>query len=645
MRLDTHEKIKRLVIYFFYDADGIVDRYVPYLLKDMRKNCTELFVVCNGKLTPEGRKSLEDCNVKLMVRENKGFDVWAYKTAMEHYGWDEIVKFDEVVLMNFTFYGPLYPFSEMFKEMDRKDLDFWGLTKHYKIPFDPYGTTGLNYIPEHIQSSFICIRKPMLKSLEFQKYWDDMGPINDYKDAVGKHEAIFTKKFIDCGFKCDTYVKTDDLEEYTRYPLMFEAKEMIQHRQCPIFKKKMFTNEYYEYLDASAGEAALETYEYIQANFDYDMDMFWENVLRTSNMADIKDRMHLNFVLNKNVCAVEKPSERVALIMHLYFEDLIPDSMRYASSMPENADIYFTVCKESMYQAVEKAAKILMPRKVKVIQIENRGRDVSSLLVGGAPYVDRYDLICFAHDKKTSQNKPYTVGQSFAYKCLENVLASKPYVQNIIQKFHDEPRLGMLMPPTPNHSVFYDGVGGEWTINYDNVKELAEELKLKVNIDVNKEPISPLGTMFWFRPKALKPLFDKKWKFKDFPEEPNKVDGTILHAVERVYGFVVQSQGFYCAWAMNDSFARIELTNLHFMVRETAKALHCTRGYYCGFLGMIQNIYNFPNPAIQAQSYLSPTNVPLRIQIKRRIKKSVPKPIWNLARKIYHAFGGRKWVG
>lgn len=640
MKLSKLKKINRLVIYFFYDADGVVDRYVPYLLNDMRKNCTELFIVCNGKLTPEGRKILEDTNAKVLVRENKGFDVWAYKAAMEHYGWDKLSRFDEVVLMNFTFYGPLYPFAEMFQEMDQRDLDFWGLTKHYKIPFDPYGTTGLDYIPEHIQSSFICIRKPMLKSLEFQKYWDDMGPINDYKDAVGKHEAIFTKKFTDCGFQCDTYVQTDDLEEYTRYPLMFEAKEMIQHRKCPIFKKKMFTNEYYEYIDASAGEAALETYEYIRDNFDYDMDMFWENVLRTGNMADIKDRMHLNFVLSKVDCSreAETSTEKVALIMHLYFDDLIDESMNYANSMPKNADIYFTVCKDSMYQAVEKAAAVLAPRKVTIIKIENRGRDVSSLLVGGAPYVDQYDLVCFAHDKKTSQNKPYTVGQSFAYKCLENVLGSKPYVHNIIKKFHDEPRLGMLMPPTPNHSVFFDGVGGEWTTNYDNVKKLAKELQINVNISADKEPIAPLGTMFWFRPNALKPLFDKKWVYTDFPEEPNKVDGTILHAIERIYGFVIQSQGYYCAWVMNDSFARIELTNLHFMVREASKALHCTRGYYCGFLGMIQNIYSEPK-------LITPVEIPLRVQIKRRIQTHVPKPIWKLSKKIYHLFGGRKWVG
>ena len=132
MRLDQKTKINRLVIYFFYDADGIVDRYVPYMLEDIVKNCSELFVVCNGKLTPEGRAVFQKLTPNILVRENKGFDVWAYKKALEQYGWDKISEFDEIIMMNSTIMGPIYPLSEMFKEMNQRDLDFWGITKYHK---------------------------------------------------------------------------------------------------------------------------------------------------------------------------------------------------------------------------------------------------------------------------------------------------------------------------------------------------------------------------------------------------------------------------------------------------------------------------------------------------------------------------------
>ena len=190
MRLDQIKDIKRLVIYFFYDADGIVDRYVPYMLEDIKRNYSEIFVVCNGKLTPEGRATFKKLTPNVMVRENTGFDVWAYKTALEHYGWDKLAEYDEVVLMNFTMFGPLYPFSEMFEEMNRRDVDFWGITKHHGFPFDPFGTIPYGYIPEHIQSSFICVRRTMLNSLEFHRYWEKMPEVKSYGEAVGKHEEI-----------------------------------------------------------------------------------------------------------------------------------------------------------------------------------------------------------------------------------------------------------------------------------------------------------------------------------------------------------------------------------------------------------------------------------------------------------------------
>lgn len=634
MRLDQKEEIKRLVIYFFYDKDGVVDRYVPYMLEDILKNCSELFVVVNGKLTPEGRKIFTSLTPNLLVRENKGFDVWAYKTAMESYGWDKLAEFDEVVLMNFTLYGPLYPLSEMFSEMNSRDLDFWGITKHHGFPFDPFGTIPDGFIPEHIQSSFICIRKNMLSSPEFHKYWDNMPEVKSYGDAVGKHEAIFTYTFNNYGFVSDVYVHTDDLKEVTHYPLMLKARELIENRRCPVFKRKSFTNEYYEFLNACVGEPTVELYEYIRDNLDYDLNLVWDNLLRVENMADIKKRMHLNYVFPRDVIMYPEvaPYKKIALIMHIYFADQIDYCLHYAKSMPKNSDIYITACSDDNIIEIKNKFSAL-PNKLKVIKVENRGRDVSALLVAGAEYVAQYDLVCFAHDKKTTQLKPLSVGESFAYKCFENILGSKEYVRNVISKFQTEPRLGLLMPPPPNHGGFYGIFGTEWGSNFDNTVQLAEKLGIDVNIDISKEPISPLGTMFWFRPQALKPLFEKKWKYEDFPQEPNQYDGTLLHAIERIYGFVAQACGYYAAWCMSDKFSAMELTNYNFMIREYSMTIYKIIGHQYGF--------NIANAELQK---VIPSNRVKKLRLKNQIRAIVPKPIWKICKRIYRLFGGKKWL-
>lgn len=618
---------KRLGIFFFFDKDGIVDNYVDYFLKDLVLNLDELLVVCNGALTPEGREKFSKITSKILVRENKGFDVWAYKEGMEYYGWDTISTYDEVVLLNFTMYGPLYPFKDMFDEMDKRDLDFWGITKHHGYDFDPFGTIKYGYIPEHIQSSFICVRNSMLTSVEFQKYWDNMRPVTSYGEAVGFHEAIFTKEFNEKGFRSAVYVDTDDLKKHTHYPLMLTPLELVKNRKCPVIKRKGFFNEYNEFLSATTGEPAIEVYEYIKNNLDYDINLIWDNLLRAEHMVDIKHRMHLNYILPSayvNTSYTASKQDKIALILHVYYEDLIEYCFHYAQSMPEHADIYVTTSSLENKKKIESRFKDLKCNKLTVLQIENRGRDVSSLLVASKSFVNDYDFVCFAHDKKTKQFEPYSIGESFSYKCFENVLGSSSFVDNVIQTFKENPRLGLLTPPPPNHAAFYGIIGTEWGSNFENTKKLAEELNLNVKLDNHVEPVSPLGTMFWFRPQALKTLFDHDWEYSDFPKEPNDTDGTLLHAVERVYSFVVQHEGYYPAWLMTDSFARIEVTNLHYMLRELNLALFNNLGHQYGHIQMVHNIWG----------HLS-VKLIIKSKVKEKLKRVLPKPMFRFLKKVY----------
>ena len=297
MKFKRLDEIKRLAIFFFYDKDGVVDEYIPYLLRDLEGNVSELLVVCNGKLTVEGRAKFSELTSHILVRENTGLDVWAYKTGLEYYGWDKLSAYDEVVFLNFTIMGPLYPFKTMFEEMNTRDVDFWGITRHHSIEYDPWGKCKYGYIPMHIQTSFMVIRSSMVKSVEFQRYWENMPMVHDYAELICWHEVIFTKDFSEKGFACDTYVDTEDLKEYNDYPLMLYPTELIANRKCPIFKRKTFYNQYEEFLDVSCGQSGYELYKYLAENTNYNLNYIWDSLLRTANMADIKERMQLNYIL------------------------------------------------------------------------------------------------------------------------------------------------------------------------------------------------------------------------------------------------------------------------------------------------------------------------------------------------------------
>ena len=44
--------------------------------------------------------------------------------------------------------------------------------------------------------------------------------IESYTDSVQRYESVFTKQFADKGYQWDVYVNTDDLKEFTDYPLL-----------------------------------------------------------------------------------------------------------------------------------------------------------------------------------------------------------------------------------------------------------------------------------------------------------------------------------------------------------------------------------------------------------------------------------------
>lgn len=591
MRIDNRGK--RLGIFFFYDKDGIVDNYVPYLLDGLVPSLNRLVIVCNGKLSAEGREVFQKYTSELIVRENTGLDVAAYKTAMEYVGWEELRQYEEMVIFNHTIMGPVFPFQEMFDAMNDRDLDFWGITKYGKESFDPFGHSPYGYLPEHIQSHFMAFRKSLTCSYDFKRFWDKMPEIKSYNDSVGQFESLFTKKFEEKGFRWDVYVNTDEYKGMTTFPLMNCPRELMETKRCPIFKRRTFF-QYYDYvLGNTTGQAAPELMDYLENCTDYPTDMIWDNLLRTCHQADLVRTLHLDQILSTTCHSTEAEeyakTHKIALVMHLYFDDLVEDSFQHAQTMPETTDVYITTNTEEKKKHIEEVFGKGKFNHLEVRLIANRGRDVSSILVGVKDVIMNYDVACFVHDKKTAQLNPGSVGMGFAYKCFKNTLYNKDFVYNVLDAFRRNPRLGIASPPMPNHADFFSLLSQEWGPNFEATEELAEKLSIHVPMDEKKEAIAPYGTFFWFRPAAMKKLYAKDWEYKDFPPEPNNTDGTLLHAIERLYSFAVQGEGYYPSILMADRMAALEYTNLMYYTREYNEAI-MSKGYYGYFHQMRDSV-------------------------------------------------------
>lgn len=650
------EEKKRLAIYCFYDPDGIVDRYVEYYLKEMSRVAERTVIVVNGSLSSSGKEKLTKFTDEIIVRENNGFDICGYKTALEWVGWDVLGEYYEVILSNNTLFGPVYPFQEMFSKMDKiGELDFWGITRCLRVNANPHGNP-YGYIPEHVQSFFTVYRNSFLKSEELKSYWDRLPEINSYADAIGKHESYFTKYFSDLGFRWDSYVDNRAEADFSEYLLMTAPKKAMQEYRCPVFKRKTFFQGYDFSLCSSMGESAIELLRFLKEKTDYDTDMIFENIIRTCNMMNVIYNLGLFHVLPDDVLMNDSfgklRQKECALIMHIYYLDMIEEAVHYAASMPQGADIYITTPFEKQKSEIEKAFSQLK-NHVEVRIIENRGRDVSALLVGCADVIQNYEYICFWHDKKSRQVKPESVVSSWSCKLSQSVLASETYVQNVIETFRKNPFLGFLSPLPPTHGPYFSLHDGEWGPNFENAKSLAEKLSIHVPMEQDIPPIAPLGTVFWFRGNALRPLADYGWKYSDFPKEPNAIDGTILHALERLYGYAAQAAGYLCGYLTTNKLAALEMASYMQYWRSYRKIGEVGQawGSEIAVREVLEFRYNYVNSLEEQVRDLGREihklipQTSLKTQLRLRLKRWAPPWLYSAAVRVKRFFFGPHHAG
>lgn len=559
---------QRLGIYCFYDKYGHAASFIKTFLDDLMDNLDDLVVVVNGQLSDQARQLFSEYTKTIIVRENKGLDVAAYKQAILTLGWEKLESYDEVICLNDTVMGPVYPFREMFACMDRKDVDFWGITAYAGETVDK------EQIPTHLQAYWHAYRRSLVSSPAFHEYWETMPLWKDYAEVTRKHEMTFTKHFTDLGFTWASYIDWRKYQGYSSYPLLYMPMQIVRDDRCPIFKRRSFFVDYSAYFDQTAGQPALDLYEYLRDHTDYDVDMIWDAILPSYNIDDIRKAMHLDYVLPSqaiNPQTHDRP--RSAFIYHVYFMDLLEDTCHYIASLPEGTDLYITSTEDKIPQIREYMQQHGISHQATFIPVINRGRDVSALLVAACPVVlsGKYDVIGFAHDKKSSQNQENghhgTESQGFAYKLMENTLGSEAYVKNILTLFAENPRLGQVTPPPPYHALYFaHTIPHDWGANYEITKELLEDrLDIHVPLSPTKPTASAMGSCYWFRVEALKPLFEYGWKYEDFlPEGQMGEDGTISHAIERANGYICQSRGYYPAWVLSDRYARIEVDSLFY---------------------------------------------------------------------------------
>ncbi len=274
------------------------------------------------------------------------------------------------------------------------------------------------------------------------------------------------------------------------------------------------------------------------------------------NVYDIKRNKNLNFILPlKDIVKVDLYSLRtsVLIVIHLFYIEKVEGYLKYIRDIPNDIDILFVTSSNQVKAKVSDYMDALN-KKYRVIEKENRGRDVSAFLVACSMEILNYKYVCFLHDKREKSEFTKKDTQIFERCLWENMIGSGAYINNIIRKFDDNPELGLLFPPesvSDNFSFFFKNT---WDQDFELMCALARKLKLKCDLDKDKKPLS-LGTVFWAKVDAIRKLLEMQWRYEDFDEEPLAGDGTISHAIERSFAYIAQDAGYDTGIVMTDRFA------------------------------------------------------------------------------------------
>ncbi|SAL15737.1 type 11 methyltransferase [Caballeronia terrestris] len=226
---------------------------------------------------------------------------------------------------------------------------------------------------------------------------------------------------------------------------------------------------------------------------------------------------------------------RIAVHIHAFYPELLADIISRLAASRLKADLFVSVPSQEIATDCRRQLAGYRFGSVVLRVVPNRGRDIGPFVTEFAADLTRYDLVGHFHTKKSVHVEASSdLVRNWVNHVMETLLGgAHPAAETIVSAFADDPALGMVFADDP-HMI-------GWDKNLPFAKPLAEKLGLA---KLPEQFFSfPVGTMFWARPAALAPLFALGLDWDDYPPEPLPIDGSMLHALERLLPSVVELAG------------------------------------------------------------------------------------------------------
>jgi lipopolysaccharide biosynthesis protein len=273
-------------------------------------------------------------------------------------------------------------------------------------------------------------------------------------------------------------------------------------------EKFIFINAWNEWAEGTHLEPDQQYgYQYLQATYD---------VLKNFNSLNLSNNL------------APKKISNTAIIIHAHYkEELIVILNKICESfIDKDYDLYITCTSSELIDV----ARQYNP-KCNAYLVENRGRDI-------LPFIEiykkllplNYSSVCKIHTKRSVYRED---GKQLFEKLINPLIGSREIVLNNIQRLSQDESTGMLVPRTHFiQATFKNTIGNFQNINL--IESITESKYLYEKFSA--------GSMFWFKPNALKSL--EKINEIFFQIEDGAIDGKFEHGIERMFTSFSNNAGY-----------------------------------------------------------------------------------------------------
>ena len=524
--------MKRAVIFAHHNPHGHLAEYVLYWLKKIKPLFNEIHFVSNSSLSASDRRKIEQITGVPILHGVEGNYLTAWNEAVKNKGWTFFEAFDSVTMMNDQFFGPLGDLNRLFEKMDTSEADFWGVTNQKpKLKPVRYLNRGKQ---KPVNSYFITCRASLIKSQPFRQFWKKEFALDKRIIKPETFEKRLNEALVQLGFSVEVSIDINNLQTSSVNPLLQRPSLLIDEGCLFLYRDS---------ISYSRDSRAL--LDFVNEHSDYPVEHIKSYINKTWSPNESGKVFNKNLLFTKNTGDLKKPPQMLTcgIHLHIYYTDVFSNLAGDFMRCNLKPDFFITTDSKQKKAEIETIVEGF-DGKMNVAEVTvfgNRGRDIYPWFFISEK-LKKYDIAAHLHTKKSLYKEQQWIGKSWMNHITKTMVLPADEIEETFRLNKD---IGIIIPDVPG--VLKGRVFGNHKKNSRHLHSLWKRMNLPRMLQLPENinyMIFPYGNMYWYRPKALQPLFDLQLKREDFPAEPIPPDGTIAHALERLPVYISWAMGY-----------------------------------------------------------------------------------------------------